>query len=110
MNAERKPPHCSITTARDVARMGCQGSMAHAEMSEGVLFTSSMLHRFGYPTITLSWRTSSCPSPAPAALPLFEILAIIPPDRTAASPSSVTREGVGVMGVDSKRMKSASWL
>jgi hypothetical protein len=41
--------HGSTTTVRDVARMDCPGSMAHAEMSEGVLFTSSMLHRFGLP-------------------------------------------------------------
>ena len=41
--------HCSIFTVRDVARMDCPGSMAHAEMSEGVLYTSSMLHRFGLP-------------------------------------------------------------
>jgi len=41
--------HCSTTTVRDVARMDCPGSMAHAEMSEGVLYTFSMLHRFGLP-------------------------------------------------------------
>jgi hypothetical protein len=41
--------HCSTSTAKDVARMDCPGSMAHAEKSEGVLFTSSMLHRFGLP-------------------------------------------------------------
>ena len=41
--------HCSTTTAKDVARMDCPGSMAHAEMSEGDLFTSSMLHRFRLP-------------------------------------------------------------
>ena len=33
----------------DVARIDCPGSMAHAELSEGVLFSSSMLHRFGLP-------------------------------------------------------------
>ncbi len=41
--------HCSTTTVRDVARMDCPGSMAHAEMSEGVLHISSMLHHFGPP-------------------------------------------------------------
>ncbi len=29
--------------------MDCPGSMAHAEMSEGILCTTSMLHRFGLP-------------------------------------------------------------
>jgi hypothetical protein len=29
--------HCSTATVREVARMDCLGSMAHAEMSEGVL-------------------------------------------------------------------------
>jgi hypothetical protein len=33
----------------DVARMDCPGSMAHDEMIEGVLYGSSMLHRFGLP-------------------------------------------------------------
>ena len=42
-------PHCSTTTSRDVARMDCPGSMAHAELSEGVLYCASMLHRFGLP-------------------------------------------------------------
>ena len=41
--------HCSTTTVRDVARMDCPGSIAHAEMSEVFLYTSSMLHRFGLP-------------------------------------------------------------
>ena len=41
--------HCSTTTVRNVARMDCPGSMAHAEMSEGVLYTSSMLKCFGLP-------------------------------------------------------------
>ena len=45
----RDTAHCSTSTAMDVARMDCPGSMAHAEISEGVLFTSSMLHRFGIP-------------------------------------------------------------
>jgi len=40
---------CSTATESHVARMDCPGSMAHAEMSEGVLYTSSMLHRFGLP-------------------------------------------------------------
>jgi hypothetical protein len=39
--------HCSTTTVRDVANINCTGSMAYAEMSEGVLYTSSILHRFG---------------------------------------------------------------
>jgi hypothetical protein len=29
--------------------MDCPGSLAHAAMSEGVLFTTTMLHRFGLP-------------------------------------------------------------
>ncbi len=29
--------------------MDCPGSMAHAEMSEGVLYSTFMLHRFGLP-------------------------------------------------------------
>jgi hypothetical protein len=29
--------------------MDCPGSMAHAEISEGVLYTTSMLHRVGLP-------------------------------------------------------------
>jgi hypothetical protein len=41
--------HCSTTTVRGVSRMDCPESMAHAEISEGVLFTSSMLHRFNLP-------------------------------------------------------------
>ena len=41
--------HCSASTVRDVARMDCHGSMAHAEMSEVVLYTSTMHHRFGLP-------------------------------------------------------------
>jgi hypothetical protein len=40
---------CSTAIAREVARMGCPGSMAHSEMSEGVLYCSSMLYRFGPP-------------------------------------------------------------
>ena len=40
--------HSSTTTVREVARMDCPGSMANAEMSEGILF-SSTLHRFGLP-------------------------------------------------------------
>ena len=41
--------HRSTATVRDVANMDCPGSMAHAEMSEGVLYCASMLHRFGLP-------------------------------------------------------------
>jgi len=41
--------HSSTATIREVARMGCTGLMAHTEMSEGILYTSSMLHRFGLP-------------------------------------------------------------
>ena len=41
--------HCSKATVEEVSRMICPGSMAHAEMSEGVLFTFAMLHRFGLP-------------------------------------------------------------
>ena len=41
--------HCSTVTVSDVARMVCLGSMAHAEMSEGILYTSSTLRRFGLP-------------------------------------------------------------
>ena len=41
--------HNSTATVREVARMDCPGSIAHAETSEGVLYTSSMLHRFGLP-------------------------------------------------------------
>ena len=41
--------HCSKDTVKEVSRMDCQGSMAHAEMSEGVLFRTAMLHRFGLP-------------------------------------------------------------
>jgi hypothetical protein len=29
--------------------MDCPGSMAHAEISEGIINTTSMLHRFGLP-------------------------------------------------------------
>ena len=41
--------HGSMATVEEVSRMVCPGSMAHAEMSEGVLFTTDMLHRFGLP-------------------------------------------------------------
>ena len=41
--------HCSTSTLKDVAHLDCPGSMAHVEMSEGVLYTSSMLHSFGLP-------------------------------------------------------------
>jgi len=41
--------HCSTATVKEVARMDCSGSMAHAEISENILFTTSMLHRFGLP-------------------------------------------------------------
>jgi len=41
--------HCSTTTAREVALMDCPGSLAHADINEGVLFCASMLHRFGLP-------------------------------------------------------------
>ena len=41
--------HCSISTVHEVALMDCPGSMAHAEISEGVLLCASMLHRFGLP-------------------------------------------------------------
>jgi len=41
--------HCSTAIVRDVVRMDCPGSMAHAEISEGALYCSSMLHRFGIP-------------------------------------------------------------
>ncbi len=45
----RDTAHCSTSTFMDVARLDCPGSMDHAELSKGVLFTSSMLHRFGLP-------------------------------------------------------------
>ena len=41
--------HCSTSTVREVALMDCPGSMAHAEIGEGVLVCASMLHRFGLP-------------------------------------------------------------
>jgi hypothetical protein len=41
--------HCSSSTVREVALMDCPGSMSHAGISEGVLFCTSMLHRFGLP-------------------------------------------------------------
>jgi hypothetical protein len=41
--------HCSISIVREVALIDCPRSMAHAEISEGVLFCASMLHRFGLP-------------------------------------------------------------
>ena len=41
--------HCSKDTVKEVSRMDCPGSMAHAKMSEGVLFTTVMLHRLGLP-------------------------------------------------------------
>ena len=40
---------CSTIIVRDVARMDCPGSMAHAEINERVLFCASMLRRFGLP-------------------------------------------------------------
>jgi hypothetical protein len=41
--------HCSTTTVHEVALMDCPGSMALAEINEGVLFCASMLDRFGLP-------------------------------------------------------------
>ena len=41
--------HYSTATVMEVARMDCPGSMAHAEISEGILFTTSMLHHFVLP-------------------------------------------------------------
>jgi len=40
---------CFGDTVKEVSRMDCPGSMVHAEMSEGVLFSTDMLHRFGLP-------------------------------------------------------------
>jgi hypothetical protein len=39
--------HCSSDTVQEVSRMDCPGSLAHAALSKGVIFTASMLHRFG---------------------------------------------------------------
>jgi hypothetical protein len=41
--------HCSTCTVREVALMDCPGSMAHAEISEGVFFCAFTLYRFGLP-------------------------------------------------------------
>ena len=41
--------YCSTSTVREVALMDCPGSMAHADISEGTLFSASMLHCFGLP-------------------------------------------------------------
>ena len=45
----RDSAHCSRATVEAVARMDCPASMAHSELSEGVLFSAATLNRFGLP-------------------------------------------------------------
>ncbi len=41
--------HCSLAIVEVVARIECPASLSHGELSEGVLFCASALHRFGLP-------------------------------------------------------------
>jgi hypothetical protein len=53
--------------------MDCPGSLAHAEMSEGVLFTCSMLHRFGLPYNYARLENSILPESCPCcSAPLWD--------------------------------------
>ena len=101
--------HCSTTTVKDVARVDCPGSMAHAEMSEGVLFTSSMHHRFGLPYDYVKLENFILTEICPCCLaPLRD------PDHQPSKldrflPGNATRGDAGGTGADSRRTRFSSW-
>ena len=87
--------------------MDCPGSMAHAEMSEWVLFTTAMLHRFGLP---YNWRTSSPRNPVHAARLLSGTLVCTPLGLIASLLGNVTRGDAEGMAADYRPMRSLKWL
>jgi hypothetical protein len=101
--------HCSTTTVKDVARMDCLGSMTHAEIREGVLFTSSMLHRVGLPYDYAKLEDFVLPETYPCCSAHLGTLSNIPLYQTVSLPGSATRGDAEGTGADSKRTRSSSW-
>jgi len=103
--------HCSTTTVREVALMDCPGSMAHAEINEGVLYVPLCFTASASPTTAPSSRTSLFPSHAPADLLHYGTQASTPQDQSASSPGNAMRGDAGG-GTDGDSMLTtySSWL
>ena len=69
----RDSAHCSLATVEAVARMDCPASLAHSELSEGVLFGAATLHRFGLPFDYANLESSILPESCPCcSAPLWD--------------------------------------
>ena len=58
--------HGSTATSLEVARMDCPGSLAHVEISEGALYFSFVLHRFGLPYDYTKLEGNTLPESCPS--------------------------------------------
>ena len=102
--------HCFTTTVREVALMDCPGSMAHAEINDGVLFCASMLPRFGLPYDYAKLEDFTLPESCPCcSAPLWD------PSRHPSRPERIFTwqchtERCGGTDADSKPTKYSSWL
>ena len=100
---------CSTAMVKDLARMDCPGSTAHAEMSEGVLYTSSVLHRFGLPYDYAKLEVFILPEPRPCCSAPLRDPCQHPSIPIASLLGSATRGDAEGTIADSKHTRSSRW-